>query len=389
MRSRQPRSLLLQIAIGALLACNSQPMNGSKPPPPRPSDAVPEQTSADAVTWTGRYAVIIGSAGRTDTLPENANPIFTDNAHYHGWLRAVDPRGQTVWTRRLDAGRELHLRAVTAIGTDLLIAGEQRAGDERAYTGWLSRIAPDGTQRWLLDRLGGAGATTLQAVAALPDGGALAGGFRNAKGWLAAVEPHGKVAWDHDLELGEVTALLATPSLTVVVGITGRTTTAAGTSRIIAIDATGAPRWTTAVPDHGPGELFGITALAGGGVAVGQAPSSGRDGAWIVRFAADGAILSSQILAASTPEIAQAVTSTPDGGYLVAGASFEPRRARVWRFDARGQLVWQKTYGDAVPRSIAATPDGGAVLAGSVLTSPTRSWIAAIGSDGTERWTAQ
>jgi hypothetical protein len=388
MCSGKARSFVLQIAIGLALACNSQPMNGTKPPPSRSPQVAAEHASADAVIWTGQHAVVIGSAGRTDASPENASPIFADNVHYHGWLRSVDMRGQTAWTHRLDAGRELHLRAITTLGADLVIAGEQRTGGARAYTGWLSRIAPDGSPRWLLDRLGGTGATTLQAVVARPDGGVLAGGFRDAKAWLTAVDPRGKPAWDRDLELGEVTGILAAPSLTVVVVVTGRTTTAAGTSRLIAVDASGAPRWTTALPDHGAGELFGVAPLASGGVAVGQAPSSGRDGAWIVRFAPDGAILSSQVLPAATPETAQAVTPLPDGGFLVAGASFEPRRARVWRFDAAGQLRWHKTYGDASPRGVAATPDGGAVLAGSVLADPTRAWIFAIGPDGAERWTA-
>jgi len=356
---------------------------------------------AEVVVWSGQRAIIAGSSGRTDATPVNANPVFADGAHYHGWIRAVDARGTVAWTRRVDGGRELHVRAVALVGGDLVIAGEQRAGDARAYTGWVARLSPEGEERWRLGALGAAGATGLSAVAARDDGVVVAGGMQQGRAWLVAVDGHGKLAWEHEVaELDEITAVMAAGGGVVVAGITGRTTTSAGKSRVIALDAAGAIRWSTAVPEQGPGELYAIAPLAGGGVAVGQAPGSGgREGAWIVRFDAGGAIRGSQVVPATGTtgiDAARAVAAAADGGFVVAGESFDPlhgRRGRAWRFDGAGTLLWQEAYGDAesLVRGVAVTPDGGAVVVGATQVggSTMRPWIFGTDAKGAPRWTTR
>jgi len=133
-----------------------------------------------------------------------------------------------------------------------------------------------------------------------------------------------------------------------------------------------------------------------GGVAVGQAPGpSGRDGAWIVRFGADGAIRSSQVVSGTATESARAVAAAADGSVIVAGESLDPlagRRGRAWRLDPAGKLVWQNTYGDreSLVRGVVATPDGGAVIVGAnqAIGATLRPWIFAIDAQGALRWTA-
>lgn len=385
-----------------LAACNSQPMNRAMPPPSQPPHpAAPDladagdDATAEAVVWIGERAVVAGSAGSTDATPRRADPIFADGAHYHGWLRAVDARGTAVWTRRFDDGREVHVRAVARLGDDLVVCGEQRAGDARAYTGWLARLGPGGEERWRVDRLGEPGATGLSAIAVRGDGSAVAGGMQAGHGWLVAVDARGKLGWGHKIpELDEITAAMPLGDAVIVAAITGRTTTSAGTSRLIAIDTRGAPQWSTELSEHGAGELYALAPLGDGGVAVGQAPGDSGDGAWVVRFDASGAIRSSQVLAAKGADAARAVAVTADGGYVVAGSSFEAprRRAAVWRFDASGQLRWQQRYGsdDSFARGIAAAPDGGAVVVGVSQASGgrLRPWLAGIDPLGALRWTA-
>ncbi|HEY0482754.1 MAG TPA: hypothetical protein VGD37_34775 [Kofleriaceae bacterium] len=352
---------------------------------------------ADAVVWAGEHAVVVGSAGASDPAPAGANPIFVDGARYHGWIRALDAQGGAAWARRFDDGREVHVRAAAPAGEDLVIAGEQRAGAAREYTGWVARIAPGGAERWRLDRLGAAGATGLAAIAVRADGSVVAGGMQRGKAWLVAIDPHGKQRWDHDLAgADEVTAVMPAADTVVAAGIVGRTTTSAGTSRLIAVDAAGAVRWSTELPAHGPGEVFALAPLGDGGIAVGQAPDTGgHDGAWIVRFGAGGAIRSSQVLPAAGSDAARAVAAMADGGFVVAGSSFDAprdRRGMVWRFDAADQLLWQKAYGsgESFARGVAATPDGGAIVVGATQTpgARLRAWIGGIDRLGAPRWTA-
>src|SRR3972149_5057036 len=70
-------------------------------------------------------------------------------------------------------------------------------------------------------------------------------------------------------------------------------------------------------------------------------------------------------------DIAYSVTPTSDGGYVVAGrtSSFGAGSSDAWVFklDATGAIIWQKTYGGpAYDRawSVQATPGGGFVVAG-------------------------
>jgi hypothetical protein len=392
------------------LAGCSQPTNGSMTPPSRPPatsaisdvDDPGEHATAEAVVWSGQRAIAVGSSGRSDAEPVTGNPVFVDGAKYHGWIRAMDDRGGAAWGRRLEGGREVHVRAVAALGGDLVLAGELRAGTARAFTGWVARVAPDGEPRWRLDALGTPGATGLSAVAVRGDGVIAAAGVQRGKAWLVAVDGQGKLIWQRDVDgLDEATALIAAGDGVVVAGVTGRTTTSAGTSRIVALDAGGRARWSAEAAERGHGELYAIAALAGGGIAVGQAPGEGgRDGAWLVRFGGDGAIRSSEVLPAAGPgkpiDAARAVAAFPDGGFVVAGESLDSlagRRARVWRFDAAGKLLWHKAYGDgeSLVRGVAVTPDGGAVIAGATqaIGAPLRAWIFEIDPHGAPRWTAR
>src|SRR5690606_31252532 len=141
------------------------------------------------------------------------------------------------------------------------------------------------------------GVTALHAVVASGDGSIIAAGTQEGRGWVVALDEAGALRWEREIEeVDEVTALVGHAGGVVLAGITGRTTTEIGVSRLIGLDASGATRWSTTVPAEGRGELAALAALPGGGVAVGQGQGDGRRGAWVVRFGWDGAVTSSEIL---------------------------------------------------------------------------------------------
>jgi hypothetical protein len=354
-----------------------------------------DHVTAEAVVWSGQRAIVVGSAGHVDDTPAGSDPIRVDGARYHAWLRAIDARGAASWSRRLDDAREVHARAMAALGDGVVVAGEQRTGDVRAYTGWVASLAPDGRARWRLDRLGDTGITSLRAVAARSNGSVLAGGVNGSAAWLVTVDAHGKLTGSHDVAgIDEVTAVMAAPDGGVLAGIVGRTTTHDGTSRLIGVDLAGAARWTLELPARGPGELAALAVLGDGGVAVGHAPDDhGRDGAWIVRFAADGTLRTSQVIAGAANSSATAVAAMLDGGFVVAGTAMDvqlSRRGALWRFDPAGKLIWQQTYGrrDGFVRGIAVTPDGGAIIVGAAQTAPQplEPWLFAVDAQGVQRF---
>ena len=95
-------------------------------------------------------------------------------------------------------------------------------------------------------------------------------------------------------------------------------------------------------------------------------------------------------------DIAYSVTPTSDGGYVVAGrtSSFGAGSSDAWVFklDATGAIIWQKTYGGpAYDRawSVQATPGGGFVVAGSTDSfgaGGTDAWVLRIDDAGAFLW---
>lgn len=129
-----------------------------------------------------------------------------------------------------------------------------------------------------------------------------------------------------------------------------------------------------------------IKATADGGyVAVGTTSSNdgdvtGKKGSsdwWVIRLDGQGNLLWQKTFGGSSFENANAVVTTPDGGFIVAGYttsndgdvtghkfSFD---CWVIKLDSQGNLLWQKVFGGTGLESASAievTPDGGCVVAG-------------------------
>ena len=91
---------------------------------------------------------------------------------------------------------------------------------------------------------------------------------------------------------------------------------------------------------------------------------------------------------------AEAMVQTGDGGYLLAGQydpdSDDNQQGKAIKLDSEGNVIWNKTYGDAgFDRFYAAerTSDGGYILAGSSDgLSNEQAWLVKIQSDGTKEW---
>lgn len=314
--------------------------------------------------------------------------------HYHGWIRALNDAGAPVWARRIDGGREIHVQAIAAAGDDFVVAGEQRAGDARAYTAWVARYDAQGTQRWRVENLGEAGVTSLHAIAVSTDGTVIAGGTRSWKSWLVAFTPEGVQRWQQQVaDVDDIKALTRLGDTIVGCGVVGRKTTQLGTSRLFAVNAAGEQHWSTPLLAGGGGELLAIAAGDDGGIAVGTlAVSHAQDAPWIVRFAADGDIRESRVLDSHGDASARAVAIASDGSFVIAGTvseSLGASRLVAWRFDRAGGLRWQRSFAsETLAPSIVAVDDG-VVVAGSLRLpgTPLRSWIFAIDPQGAVRWT--
>jgi len=97
-------------------------------------------------------------------------------------------------------------------------------------------------------------------------------------------------------------------------------------------------------------------------------------------------------------EEVSALASVPDGGLVLAGETGSKSRgdgvpdAWLVRADARGNVLWDRTFGGAkkdAAHAVVALADGSFAFAGSTSSPPARgmdAWLVRLEADGSQRW---
>lgn len=141
----------------------------------------------------------------------------------------------------------------------------------------------------------------------------------------------------------------------------------------------------------------GIDGYAGVGPATFGA---GDYDVWIFKLNQDGSLAWQNAYGGGQADIANSITLTSDGGYIVAGysMSFGAGRSDAWvlKLNGSGNLIWQKTYGDAFDdyaSSIAPINGGenGYVVAGYTGSIPASqgiddAWLFMVDTTGNMVW---
>ena len=159
---------------------------------------------------------------------------------------------------------------------------------------------------------------------------------------------------------------------------------------VVKLDASGNKIWQKALGGSDDDQVYAVTAAPDGGYVVAGSTNStdgdvsGNHGSydfWVVKLDASGNKVWQKTLGGSRFDEAHAITTTPDGGFVVAGSTastdgdvtgMHGGTADMWvvKLDALGNKVWQKALGGGGVGSdqadgITRAPDGGFVVAGS------------------------
>ncbi|MEE8371456.1 MAG: hypothetical protein V3R73_04845, partial [Sphingomonadales bacterium] len=136
----------------------------------------------------------------------------------------------------------------------------------------------------------------------------------------------------------------------------------------------------------------------GGFVVAGQIEleSANRYEAWVFRLDAGGGVLWQKTFGGPAYDIANSVTATADGGFVVAGHTYSKGAGAgdlwVFKLDGGGKLLWEKTFGGAGTEDasqIIALSDGGFAVAGYTNSQPEgsgNSWVLRLDSKGGLLW---
>ena len=142
----------------------------------------------------------------------------------------------------------------------------------------------------------------------------------------------------------------------------------------------------------------GIQVSDGGYLIVGYTTSfgAGSDDVWIVKATSSGAFDWYSVFGGENADRAYSVTETADGGFLVGGYTLSYGAGGIdgWviKTDASGTLVWEKTYGgsaDDVVHSVIQCSDGNYIFCGSTASQGAGmrdAWLVKADTNGNIIW---
>jgi hypothetical protein len=223
-----------------------------------------------------------------------------------GWVVRLDAKADELWRREFDAGKPNGSSGLTAIDElpdgGFIAAGSTTARGAGQYDGWILRLDKDGKALWE-KTFGGAEEDALFAVAALPDGGAVATGAYGAdgQGWVLRLDAKGAVAWDKRFggtgyDVFNSIARLGQGGYAAS-GTTRSKGPPGGAAWVMKIDERGEPVWERLLTPVKGASANSVLALADGGVLVAGGsivePGLGKENekAWLARLSAEGAVL--------------------------------------------------------------------------------------------------
>lgn len=202
--------------------------------------------------------------------------------------------------------------------------------------------------------------------------------------WICKLDAAGSVEWERDLggELGDYPSALHSTSdggfLAAGRSYSFRTGSSSCDAWIVKLSGSGQVLWQYRYGGLGMDridaieEVFDLDGRSDGYVAVGSTSSYGGSGTdlWILKLDSWGEPLWEMVLGGPEEDFGQAVRPTPDGGFLVAGAtrSFGAGSWDVWllKFSPEGSPEWEQTLGgpgDDVPNSVALAAEEGYLVA--------------------------
>jgi len=184
---------------------------------------------------------------------------------------------------------------------------------------------------------------------------------------------------------------------------------------LVKLDGTGAISWQRAAGGTSTDKFYAVQQTPDGGyIAAGYTGSSNGDvamnhgdlDAWVVKFDALGAIVWEHTYGGVSTEVAYAITTTADGGYVFAGTSRSfalPGNHGLedfWvvKLSGSGGELWQQQYGgssDEQPYSVVQLVDGDYLVSGMTASSDgdvtgqhgaQDAWVVKVGSSGTLLW---
>ncbi len=217
-------------------------------------------------------------------------------------------------------------------------------------------------------------------------------------GWALMLDQDGNVIWNQTFLEGSGTELRVALNLTDGFLLVGNEFLPSGDENgyVAKINSQGALMWQTPiVGGEDVNKLFSAIATSDGFVLFGLTYSNANEEsqAWVVKLDANGNVVWNKTYGNATYTAATAGALAPDGNYMVAG--YTNSRGDNYDFllmqiDPNGNMIWNKTYGQTGSQEASAmtkAPDGYVIVGDTQSPDGNiHAWVVKVDWNGTMLW---
>ncbi|MGD0995236.1 MAG: hypothetical protein ABR909_06900 [Candidatus Bathyarchaeia archaeon] len=217
-------------------------------------------------------------------------------------------------------------------------------------------------------------------------------------GWVLRLDTDGNVIWNQTFLEGSGTELRFALNLTDGFLLVGNEFLPSGDENgyVAKINSQGALIWQTTISGEGLNKLFSAIATQDGFVLFGLTYSnvSGDSAAWVVKLDTNGNVVWNKTYGNAAETAATTGVLASDGDYMVAGYT-NPRGESNYDFllmqiDPAGNMIWNKTYGGTGSQEASAMTKAsdGYVIVGDTQSpdSNMHAWVVKVDWNGTMLW---
>ncbi len=217
-------------------------------------------------------------------------------------------------------------------------------------------------------------------------------------GWALMLDQDGNVIWNQTFLEGSGTELRCALNLTDGFLLVGNEFLPSGDENgyVAKINSQGALIWQKTIGGEDLNKLFSAIATPDGSVLFGLTYSNanGESNAWVVKLDANGNVVWNKTYGNATYTAATAGALAPDGNYMVAGYTNSRGDNNydflLMKIDPNGNMIWNKTYGQTGSQEASAmtkAPDG-YVIVGDTQSpdSNIHAWVIKVDWNGTMLW---
>lgn len=311
------------------------------------------------------------------------------------WVYKIDPSGNVAWNETFGGVIDEYANALQQTSDGgLVIVGTCGSFGVGIHDYWVIRMDAAGNVLWQ-QNYGGMHHNHAFAIQETSDNGFIivgettSFGAGNRDAWVVRLDSGGNVLWE--TVIGQTGWDIARGVVEtgsgdfVFVGYTSSFGAGNWDVWAVKLNSSGAILWQKTYGGSGDDLGWAVKATDDGGViAAGEAASfSGNADFWILKLAPDGSINWQKRYGGAGRDIARALVRSSDGGYLAAGEtnSFGGGGKDYWlvKLAADGAVLWQRAYGgpgDEIAFSVREISDGIAIAGSS----------ASFGAGATDAW---